>query len=153
MSSLTFCSTTLPFLIPGGCVIPNLPRSRCWWPPSRFFRVAVLRFSWRRPRPGRPFWPKPPKTANCCPWRTWRPPHRSPCACIASKLLRLHVAFVADHHKAHLGVAVDFGLLEPARDVGEGFAVGDVVDEDSAGGRAVVSPGYRFEGFLSGLGA
>ena len=67
------------------------------------------------------------------------------------EILGLHVALVADDDKAHLGVAVDLGLFEPAGDVVERLPVCDVVDKDGSGGRSVVAPGDRLEGFLSGL--
>ena len=42
------------------------------------------------------------------------------------------------------------GFLEPSSEVFEGVATCDVVDEEGAGGAAVVGTGDGTEGFLSG---
>ena len=54
--------------------------------------------------------------------------------CLETNVLSLHIALIAHYHETHLRVSVNFGFLEPSRDIIEGFAIGDVVDEDGSCG-------------------
>jgi len=60
------------------------------------------------------------------------------------------VEFVADEEEGEVRRGEGARVVEEGLEVGEGVVRGDVVDEDGAGGAAVVGAGYRAEAFGSG---
>lgn len=60
----------------------------------------------------------------------------------------LQVVLVANEQNDHVFVRVLLGLLQPPAQVLEGVAAGNVVDEQRAGGAAVVAAGDAAEGLL-----
>lgn len=152
MSSFTLGSLTLPLLIPGGWIVKGVPRFLGWLLLSRFCQVVIKRSFWRIIPPGRLSWLRLPGRSGCFLWRTSHLLRRWLSGWISEWLLCLHVALVADYDEDHFWVAIDFGFFEPAADVVEGFAVGDVVDEDGSCCWAIVASGDGLEGLLSCLG-
>ena len=75
----------------------------------------------------------------------------TPHVCIKQVLLALKVSLISHQEASHLIISIGFSLIQPFPNVGEGLAVGEVVDQDHTDRSSVVTASNGLESLLTGL--